>query len=180
MSAISDLKERVKAQEETVAEARKAEAEHRMQEHLERVAEFLGPDVMAELEASSEWSHGPLVVLHYQGKVNRIEQCEVGPWLETAVANWIARVDSKIEQCEQGRAKARVKLLTDLQDVRRVREENDELRDALRQMQEQLHKARALPAPDDDDDDDFDEDNPNEREMEEAARKEGLLQDDYS
>jgi len=68
----------------------------------------------------------------------------------------------------------------DLQDVRRVCEENDELRDALRQMQEQLHKARALPAPDDDDDDDFDEDNPNEREMEEAARKEGLLQDDYS
>lgn len=35
----------------------------------------------------------------------------------------------------------------DLQDMRRVKQENDELRDTLREMSERLAKAQGLPAP---------------------------------
>jgi len=39
----------------------------------------------------------------------------------------------------------------DLQDMRRVREENDKLRDVLSEMRERLAKAQGLPAPQNDD-----------------------------
>jgi len=54
----------------------------------------------------------------------------------------------------------------DLQDMKRVRQENEKLRDALRQMRERLDKP-GLPSPDDPDDElggeDDDEDDDGER-----------------